>query len=188
MPRPDHFGILAPLYDRVFKAPEGDQLASLADLPQEGLLLDVGGGTGRIAQGMVGSVGQIVVADESRRMLLQACRKPGLQAVECLAERLPFSSDAIERVIIVDAYHHLADQKRSLDELWRVLAPGGLLVIEEPDIKHIAVKLVALAERLLLMRSHFVHGEEIAAALTALGAQVEIVHAQATCWVVARKR
>jgi len=188
MPRLDHFGILAPLYDRLFSAPQGDQLASLADLPPDGLLLDVGGGTGRIAAGMVGQVAAIVVADESRRMLLQACQKPGLQAVECLAERLPYASGTIERVIMVDAYHHLADQGQALKELWRVLAPGGLLIIEEPDINHPAVKLVALAERLLLMRSRFVRSGQVAGELTALGASVRIVQEQYTYWVLAGKR
>lgn len=188
MPRLDHFGILAPLYDRIISAPQGDQLAMLADLPQDGLLLDVGGGTGRIAAGVVGRVGKVVVADESRRMLHRACQKPGLQAVECLAEELPFPTGAIERVIIVDAYHHLADQQQALEEAWRVVAPGGLLIIEEPDITHPTVKLVALVERLLLMRSRFVRRERLAGDLSALGAQVKVVQEPYTYWVLARKR
>ena len=54
MPRLDHFGFLAPLYDMIFQAPQGDQLAAHTELPCEGLLLDAGGGTGRVAQGLVG--------------------------------------------------------------------------------------------------------------------------------------
>jgi demethylmenaquinone methyltransferase/2-methoxy-6-polyprenyl-1,4-benzoquinol methylase len=187
MPRPDHFGFLAPLYDRVISAPRGDQLVRLAELPHQALMLDVGGGTGRIAEGMVGRVGSVVVADESRGMLLQAIQKPGLLAVQSLAEGLPFASGTVERVIVVDVYHHLADQEKALEELWRVLAPGGLLIIEEPDINHPAVKLVALAERLLLMRSRFVRSERIAADLIALGAHVDVVEEQHTYWVVGRK-
>ena len=95
MPRLDHFDFLAPLYDKLFSAPTGDHLAALTKLPCEGLLLDVGGGTGRIAQGLVGRADQIVVADASRKMLSQACRKPGLQAVMCLAEDLPFASGSV---------------------------------------------------------------------------------------------
>ncbi len=187
MPRLDHFGFLAPLYDRVISAPGSDQLVRLAELPQQGLMLDVGGGTGRVAEGMVGLVGSVVVADESRGMLFQAIQKPGLRAVQSLAEGLPFASGSIERVIIVDAYHHLVDQGQALEELWRVLALGGILIIEEPDINHPAVKLVALAERLLLMRSRFVRSGRIAADLIALGARVEVIEEQHTYWVVARK-
>jgi len=35
----------------------------------------------------------------------------------------------------------------------RVLAPGGRLVIEEPDVERTPVRLIALAEKLALMRS-----------------------------------
>lgn len=187
MPRLDHFDCLAPLYDRLIPAPQGDQLATLAELPCEGLLLDAGGGTGRVAQSLVGRVDQVVVADASLKMLSQARQKPGLWTVLSRAEQLPFASDSMARVIIVDAYHHLADQQKSLQELWRVLAPGGLLIIEEPDIAHLAVKFVALAERVLLMRSHFVRGEIIADDLATLGAQAETVREKFTYWVVARK-
>ena len=45
--------------------------------------------------------------------------------------------------------------------MFRVLKPGGLLVIEEPDIRTFGVKLIAIAEKLLLMRSHFLAPEEI---------------------------
>jgi len=148
----------------------------------------VGGGTGRIAQGLVGHVDQVIVADASPKMLSQTRQKPGLLAVVCLAEQLPFAADSIERVIAVDAYHHLANQQQSLQEMWRVLAPDGLLVVEEPDIAHFAVKLLALGERLLMMQSHLVRGETIAEDLAALGAQVEVAREQYMYWVVARKR
>jgi demethylmenaquinone methyltransferase/2-methoxy-6-polyprenyl-1,4-benzoquinol methylase len=187
MRRLDHFGLLAPLYDRIFSPPQDDHLAELLELPSGGHLLDVGGGTGRIAQGLVENVASLTVADASRKMLMMANQKPGLQAVESLAEKLPFASGSMARVICVDAYHHLADQQRSLKELWRVLAPGGLLIIEEPDIEHFAVKLVALGERLLMMRSHFVRSARLARDMDALGAHVEVVRDQYTYWVVAKK-
>ena len=44
---------------------------------------------------------------------------------------------------------------RVLGELLRVLKPDGRLVIEEPDIRKLPVRIVALLEKLFLMRSHF---------------------------------
>lgn len=182
-----HFDLLAPFYDRLIATPDGQALRALAALPTAGRLLDVGGGTGRVAQGLVGSVPKIIIVDASLRMLRQAQVKDGLQTVVGLSERLPFPDGAFERVVMVDAFHHLGDQSKSLAEMWRVLAPGGRLVIEEPDVHRFAVKLVALAERLALMRSHFVEADRIATELHRLGAQTSIHHQDHTAWVVARK-
>jgi len=131
MPHFDHFDFLAPIYDRVISLPDGNHLAQAARLPIEGRLLDAGGGTGRIAQTLRGQAGQIILSDISIKMLGQAMQKGGLHAVGGLAESLPFPDHCFERVIMVDAYHHLANQQQSLVELWRVLKPipceiGGL--------------------------------------------------------------
>ncbi|MGC8837575.1 MAG: class I SAM-dependent methyltransferase, partial [Anaerolineae bacterium] len=98
-----------------------------------------------------------------------------------------FPSGAYGRIVVVDAFHHLADQARALQEMWRVLAPGGRVVIEEPDIRHLAVRGIALGERLLLMQSRFRPAEWVAEGLASLGAEVRIVREGAVYWVVAEK-
>jgi ubiquinone/menaquinone biosynthesis C-methylase UbiE len=187
MPLRSHFDFLAPIYDRVIRLPEGDRLATAAALPTTGRLLDAGGGTGRIGQSLIGRARQIVVADASLRMLDQARAKAGLRLVACQAEHLPFRAAAFERIVMVDAYHHLEHQEDSLAELWRVLVPGGRLVIEEPDILRLSVRWVALVERLAQMRSRFVRAECIAESLTALGAAGSIFRDQHTAWVIGEK-
>ncbi len=188
MPRLDHFDLLAPLYDRLISPPDAALFASLVGLPTSGLLLDAGGGTGRVAQQIKHMARAVVVADASRAMLAQAGDKAGLLPVACEVEALPLPGGAFARVIMVDAFHHLRDQTGSLHELWRVVAPGGRLVIEEPDIRRTAVKLVALAEKLLLMRSHFQPAERLAEGLQRLGAQVRIHREGHTAWVIGEKR
>jgi len=90
--------------------------------------------------------------------------------------------------VVVDALHHFADQRAAIGELLRVLKPGGRLVIEEPDINRFAVKFVALAERLALMRSHFFAPTDICAMVVAYGApaRIESDHGFAA-WVLAEK-
>jgi len=187
MPLFDHFDILAPLYDRLIRLPEGDILAKMAGLPVSGLLLDAGGGTGRVAQRLVDRSGQVVIADSSVKMLRQALSKDGLDVVGSEIESLPFGDGCFERVVIVDTFHHLSDQGRSLTELWRVLMPGGRLVIEEPDIRRFPVKLVALAEKLALFRSHFVPAEQIASHLDSFGARTVVRRDGHTVWVIGDK-
>lgn len=184
----DHFGLLAPLYDRLIKPPDPRRLQEILSLPAHGALLDVGGGTGRVVQQFQHQVDFLVISDESPAMLQQA-RDKGLRAtVSSGAERLPFAAATFSRVLVVDALHHFADQRRAIAELARVLAPGGCLVIEEPDLKRVAVKLIALAEKLALMRSRFYYPEEIKQMVADTGLQPRIERdGQFAAWIVAEK-
>jgi demethylmenaquinone methyltransferase/2-methoxy-6-polyprenyl-1,4-benzoquinol methylase len=188
VPDLDHFGLLAPLYDRVIRPPTSTRLAELAGLPISGRLLDAGGGTGRIARSLIGLAGQVIVADESWKMLSHAPAGTTLLLTASQAERLPFLTGGFERVIMVDAFHHLRDQQQSLAELVRVCAVGGRVVIEEPDIERVLVWGIAVFERVALMRSRFRRAEEIAVCFRALGATVSIHRQDTTVWIVAEPR
>jgi len=85
-----------------------------------------------------------------------------LEPACCISEVLPFPDNSFDRIIMVDALHHVIHQAQTTREMFRVLKPGGLIVIEEPDIHAFGVKLIALAEKLLLMRSHFLSYQQIA--------------------------
>jgi len=162
MPLFDHFGIIAPFYDRAIPYGKAEQLTSLLCLPSTGRLLDAGGGTGRVADAFRGLISQIVVADVSRGMLGQARRKSGLGLVCSIVEHLPFKNDCFERVIMIDAFHHVINQAETAGELYRVLKPGGILVVIEPDVRKLPVKIIALFEKILLMRSHFLNADRVA--------------------------
>ena len=151
----DHFGLLAPLYERVIRHDDVATLRRLLHPHPTDMLLDVGGGTGRIAQHFRGEVSHICVVDLSWGMLWEARAKSKLGVCQGRVERLPFRDGAFPRIIAVDSFHHFQHHAQGARELVRVLAPGGRLVIEEPDVRRWVVKLVAWAERLALMRSHF---------------------------------
>ena len=65
----DHFGFIAPLYNRQRIYSSLEMMVETGDLPTDGRLLDVGGGTGRVALALRGHAKQIIVADSSFRML-----------------------------------------------------------------------------------------------------------------------
>jgi demethylmenaquinone methyltransferase/2-methoxy-6-polyprenyl-1,4-benzoquinol methylase len=129
-------------------------------------------------------VDEVVIADVSMGMLKQTPRT-ALKPVCSHSESLPFPDDFFERVIMVDALHHVIDQPASAREMFRVLKPGGRIIIEEPDIRAFAVKLIALAEKLLLMRSHFLAPSRISALFPEGSAR--IVTEDASAWVVISK-
>ncbi len=187
MPLPDHFDILAPLYETFIHPRVPQDLWRLAELPVDGKLLDAGGGTGRISQYMVGKATSVFVADVSIKMLAETSHKDGLIPVGSHTEKLPFPDNTFSRIIMVDALHHVCDQEMTLVELMRVLQPGGKLVVEEPDIHSFPVKLIALAEKLAFMRSHFLSAERIAALLKTIAASVRSETGKHTVWVIAEK-
>ncbi len=160
MPLNGHFDLMASFYDRIFGLPHPTHLRVLLDLPTPGRLLDVGGGTGRMAQTLHHQVGQVIIVDNSAGMVRQATSK-GLTAVLGEVEALPFAEGVFSRVLVVDAFHHFRNQSEAAQELVRVLSPHGRLVIQEPNVKRWAVKAVALGERLLLMQSRFSGMEDL---------------------------
>jgi len=179
----DHFDVIAPIYARVTYS-SLDKMRELAGLPVKGRLLDIGGGTGRVASALLDDVDEVIIADVSMGMLRQTHRST-LKPVCSHSESLPFPDSFFDRVIMVDALHHVIDQPASAHEMLRVLKPGGRIVIEEPDINSFAVKLIALAEKLLLMRSHFLSPLRIASLFPA--GSTNIVTEDSSAWVVISK-
>ena len=183
----DHFGLLAPIYEKFIPLRQPHVIISMLELPVEGCILDAGGGTGRVAQALAGHAAHVVVADLSLKMLQRAAAKGGLDSVCSYSEALPFPDESFERVIMVDALHHVHDQPHTALEMWRVVKPGGLILIEEPDIHTLAVKAVALLEKVALMRSHFLSPEEIAALFSANGAEIGFQRDGFNAWLTIRK-
>jgi demethylmenaquinone methyltransferase/2-methoxy-6-polyprenyl-1,4-benzoquinol methylase len=180
-----HFDLIAPVYDRLMIPAFPQRLRSLLKLPVSGRMLDAGGGTGRVSAGLQGLVGQLVICDISLPMLTRARVKRGLTPVNARAEQLPFGDAAFDRILVVDALHHFQHPAGVLTELMRLLKPGGRMVIEEPDIRRKLVKLVALAEKLALMRSRFYPAEEIARIIRSAGGRTRIERDRRfAAWVV----
>jgi ubiquinone/menaquinone biosynthesis C-methylase UbiE len=187
MPFLDHFGLIAPYYDRMVQKPQVEKLIKYVDLPVTGLILDAGGGTGRVGEALACQASRVVIVDLSTKMLQQARSKDGLDLVCSFTEKLPFNDESFERVLMVDALHHVINQAESIHELLRVAKRGGRVVIVEPDARRLAGKLVALGEKLLLMRSHFLTAGQISE-LFGENAIPRIVDDGFNVWVTVDKR
>lgn len=187
MPILDHFSLIARFYDRAIPLQNAENLIRYIGLPIEGKMLDAGGGTGRVAQVLREYADQIVVSDLSLGMLRQAQLKNDLQLTCSHTEKLPFPDETFERIIMVDALHHVCDQQETASEMWRVLKTGGRIVIEEPDIRQFSVKLVALAEKLALMRSHIIPANRMAALFNYPTAQIHEINDRFNVFLIVEK-
>lgn len=76
-----HFDFLAPYYDRLLKMSLNSAWSDILKLPTDGIILDAGGGTGRISSRLTSLAQKVVICDYSLPMLKQARTKEKLLAV-----------------------------------------------------------------------------------------------------------
>jgi SAM-dependent methyltransferase len=92
-------------------------------------VLDLAAGTGKLTR-VIAEAGASVTAveplDEMRAQLESAY--PGIPAMAGSAEQIPLDSDSVDAVLVGQAFHWF-DPVRALDEIDRVLRPGGVLGI-----------------------------------------------------------
>jgi SAM-dependent methyltransferase len=110
-----------------------DQLVRL--LPRSGSprLLDIGCGTGfNLEQVRALGVRDAVGLDLSAKALT-FCRERGLaNLVRGDAARPPFADRTFDIVLALDLIEHVEDDRAALSGLWRVLKPGGRLIVFTP--------------------------------------------------------
>ncbi len=134
------FGRIVPRYDLLNRLMSlgmdrrWRRLAAAAAEPAGAVALDVGAGTGDLAFELnrLGAR-RVIGADFSPQMLKVALRKArgrnnGISWVLADALRLPFPSDTFDCVTNAFVLRNLADLKAGLEEMGRVLKPGGRLV------------------------------------------------------------
>jgi ubiquinone/menaquinone biosynthesis C-methylase UbiE len=134
----DYFSRTAEGYVTSASHSSGKDLARLIEIgewePQQ-IALDVATGGGHTALAVAPHVGQIVVTDLTPRMLEKAREYILAQGVTNAqfqtadAEQLPFADASFDRVTCRIAPHHFPDVAKAVQEIARVLQPGGLFLL-----------------------------------------------------------
>lgn len=112
---------------------EVDLVVRGAHLTGNERVLDLACGSGNFSRRLAQAVpeGAVVGLDLSRPMLKEAARQPSpscLHYVRASALDLPLADGSVDTVVCCAALHLFPDIPRALQEIERVLAPGGRLV------------------------------------------------------------
>jgi demethylmenaquinone methyltransferase/2-methoxy-6-polyprenyl-1,4-benzoquinol methylase len=97
-------------------------------------VLDVACGPGLVTQcalDVVGPSGSVIGLDPSTGMLREAQRGPCQNLVRGVGESLPFPDGRFDFLSMGYALRHVPDLKRAFAEYWRVLKPGGIVLLLE---------------------------------------------------------
>jgi ubiquinone/menaquinone biosynthesis C-methylase UbiE len=99
-----------------------------------GIALDVGSGPGVIAAELADCGFRTVGVDLSFKMLCNNGAHNGhrVRLAQCSADSLCFDDDCFDVVTAAGVLEYVPDDKRALGEIWRVLRPGGTLILSVP--------------------------------------------------------
>lgn len=121
-------------YERHF-----DGLLRLGDV-----VLDVGCGDARAYQlRMLQTVGALYGIDVSAEAVAKASARGVWAQVHDLSQPLPYPDGMFDRVVCFEVLEHLFDPKFAVQEMARVLKPGGLLLVSVPNAGYVRDRLLA---------------------------------------------
>ena len=115
-----------------------DRMAIRKLLPKEmENFVDIAGGYGRLADEYIPRSKSATLFDYSQTELDQAKKEYGkkLNTVQGDIYKLPFKENEFTALLMVRATHHFKDMDKVLAELYRILKPGGVAVIEVANKK-----------------------------------------------------
>lgn len=101
-------------------------------ISNQDLILDIGSGSGHIAQAIKQKYGPTVIKLDLDD--LRALDTKDRNYVLASATNLPFKEERMDCVLLWDIVHHNLNHARILEEALQVLKPGGLLVLVEDTI------------------------------------------------------
>lgn len=96
-------------------------------------VLDGGCAFGSGTAPLTAKAGQVCGCDPNPELIARAkASYPAIAFETCPLEKTPYADASFDAVILTDVLEHVADERATLNELYRVLKPGGCLIITTP--------------------------------------------------------
>jgi SAM-dependent methyltransferase len=107
--------------------------AVTSKVKKPGKILDIGCSTGIFLQGMLKRGWETFGVEPSEYAASYATKRFGLNVKQCVLEEANFPSSFFDVITMWDVLEHLYNPKHTLNEINRILKPGGLLLINIPN-------------------------------------------------------
>jgi SAM-dependent methyltransferase len=120
---------------------------------KDDLVLDFGAGPGSFLIPIAAHCRGIVGAEISARFvqegqsILDELQIKNAKLIHIDPDELPFENESFDVLMMIDVIHHLEDIRVSLTEAFRVLKPGGRVIVYEPNKLNPLLYLVHLVDR-----------------------------------------
>lgn len=151
-------------YDKfmsIFKLCKFQELKAFANLKGNEVVVDMGGGTGRLADYISNSCKTVYVLDESEKMLSKVEERENVIGIKGNVIKAPFEDNSIDTVILSDVLHHVKEQEKLFIEIHRILKNHGKVIILDFHRKHIKTRLLKIFEFILFGKLYFKTKDEV---------------------------
>jgi demethylmenaquinone methyltransferase/2-methoxy-6-polyprenyl-1,4-benzoquinol methylase len=140
---------------KLFNLYKVDEITKMLELKGEEIVGDIGGGTGYLADYISSYCKKVYVIDESDKMLSKVNCNDKIKIVKGNALSLSIEDNTFDCIIISDVLHHIYEQDKLINEIYRLLKPNGKLLILDFNRKHIRTRLLYFFEFLLFGRLYY---------------------------------
>jgi ubiquinone/menaquinone biosynthesis C-methylase UbiE len=139
-----YFDDVATQWDRMRQSffPEAtrEKAFAVAGVQSGKLAADIGAGTGFVSEGLLQRGLRVIAVDQSKAMLAEMRKKySGIADIEYRegeSEKLPIPDNTVDYVFANMYLHHVESPSKAIQEMARILGPGGVLVITDLDEHH----------------------------------------------------
>lgn len=122
--------------------------------PDKGHVVEVGSSLGFLLRRFIDDGWQATGVDPWRELPFFTREVQGFDTIPLTLEQARLPSDSADVVILLHVIEHVPDPLETMREIWRVLKPGGHMVLETPRYDTLMFRLMGRRERSLRMGGH----------------------------------
>lgn len=122
--------------------------------PEKGHVVEVGSSLGFLLRRFIDDGWEATGVDPWQEVPFFTREVQGFDTIPLTLEQAKLPSESADVVILLHVIEHVPDPLETMREIWRVLKPGGHMVLETPRYDTFMFKLMGRRERSLRMDGH----------------------------------